>query len=61
MSLLYSRRFLTPTPDAFNQTLMAVPIIVLYEIGILASKIFNRISRRKKEQEEKEENEKNEN
>lgn len=53
--------FLTPTPDAFNQTLMAVPIIVLYEIGILASKIFNRISRRKKEQEEKEENEKNEN
>jgi sec-independent protein translocase protein TatC len=33
---------LTPTPDAFNQTLMAVPIIVLYEIGILASRIFNR-------------------
>ena len=33
---------LTPTPDAFNQTLMAVPIIVLYEVGILASRIFNR-------------------
>jgi sec-independent protein translocase protein TatC len=32
--------FLTPTPDAFNQTLMAVPIILLYEIGILASRIF---------------------
>ncbi len=31
---------LTPTPDAFNQTLMAVPIILLYEVGILASKIF---------------------
>ncbi|MFN3479168.1 MAG: twin-arginine translocase subunit TatC [Thermodesulfovibrionales bacterium] len=31
---------LTPTPDAFNQTLMAVPIIVLYEAGILVSKIF---------------------
>lgn len=38
---------LTPTPDAFNQTLMAVPIIILYEIGILACKILNR--RKKKE------------
>lgn len=36
---------LTPTPDAFNQTLMAVPIIILYEGGILASRIF---ARRKK-------------
>ncbi|RJR19427.1 MAG: twin-arginine translocase subunit TatC [Nitrospiraceae bacterium] len=33
---------LTPTPDAFNQTLMAVPIIILYEAGIWASRIFNR-------------------
>lgn len=33
---------LTPTPDAFNQTLMAVPIIVLYEVGIWASRIFNK-------------------
>jgi sec-independent protein translocase protein TatC len=32
---------LTPTPDAFNQILMAVPIIVLYEVGIWASKILN--------------------
>ncbi|RJQ15297.1 MAG: twin-arginine translocase subunit TatC [Nitrospiraceae bacterium] len=32
---------LTPTPDAFNQTLMAVPILVLYEAGILASRILN--------------------
>jgi len=31
---------LTPTPDAFNQTLMAVPIIVLYEIGIWISPFF---------------------
>ena len=31
---------LTPTPDAFNQTLMALPMIVLYEVGILASRIF---------------------
>ncbi len=33
---------LTPTPDVFNQTLMAVPIIILYEIGILVSRIFMR-------------------
>lgn len=34
--------FLTPTPDAFNQSLMAVPMIVLYEAGILISKLFVR-------------------
>lgn len=33
---------LTPTPDAFNQTLMALPIILLYEAGILASRILDR-------------------
>ena len=33
---------LTPTPDAFNQVLMAVPIIILYEIGILLSIIIYR-------------------
>ncbi|HMK49783.1 MAG TPA: twin-arginine translocase subunit TatC [Thermodesulfovibrionales bacterium] len=33
---------LTPTPDAFNQTLMALPMIVLYEVGILASRLFVR-------------------
>ncbi len=33
---------LTPTPDAFNQTLMAIPIIILYEAGILASRILNK-------------------
>ncbi|GAB4482381.1 MAG: twin-arginine translocase subunit TatC [Thermodesulfovibrionales bacterium] len=33
---------LTPTPDAFNQVLMAVPIIVLYEAGILFSRMFRR-------------------
>jgi sec-independent protein translocase protein TatC len=31
---------LTPTPDAFNQTLMAIPIIFLYEAGIHVSKFF---------------------
>ncbi len=33
---------LTPTPDAFNQLLMSVPIIILYEIGILLSRILYR-------------------
>lgn len=33
---------LTPTPDAFNQTLMAVPMIVLYEVGVFISRIFIR-------------------
>jgi sec-independent protein translocase protein TatC len=33
---------LTPTPDAFNQILMAVPIIILYEIGILLSMLIYR-------------------
>jgi sec-independent protein translocase protein TatC len=33
---------LTPTPDAFNQSLMAGPIIVLYEIGIILSRFIHR-------------------
>ena len=33
---------LTPTPDAFNQTLMAGPLIILYEIGIICARIFGR-------------------
>jgi sec-independent protein translocase protein TatC len=33
---------LTPTPDAFNQTLMAGPLILLYEVGIIAARIFGR-------------------
>jgi len=33
---------LTPTPDMVNQTLLAVPIIVLYEMSIWLVKIFER-------------------
>jgi len=33
---------LTPTPDMINQSLMAGPIIILYEIGIVAARIFGR-------------------
>jgi sec-independent protein translocase protein TatC len=33
---------LTPTPDVFNQTLMAGPLIILYEVGIISARIFGR-------------------
>ncbi len=33
---------LTPTPDALNQTLMALPIIVLYELSIWISPLFEK-------------------
>jgi sec-independent protein translocase protein TatC len=33
---------LTPTPDAFNQMLMAGPLIILYEVGIVCARIFAR-------------------
>ncbi len=33
---------LTPTPDAFNQSLMAGPLIMLYEVGILSARLFRR-------------------
>jgi sec-independent protein translocase protein TatC len=33
---------LTPTPDIFNQVLMAGPIIVLFELGILSARLFSR-------------------
>jgi sec-independent protein translocase protein TatC len=31
---------LTPTPDIFNQAVMAVPLIILYEVGIIAVRLF---------------------
>ena len=30
---------ITPTPDPVNQTIVAVPIILLYELGILFARI----------------------
>ena len=32
---------LTPTPDAINQSLMALPLIILYELSILAVKFLS--------------------
>ena len=33
---------LTPTPDAFNMMLMAVPLYILYEIGILGMRFWGK-------------------
>jgi sec-independent protein translocase protein TatC len=33
---------ITPTPDAFNMTIMSLPIYLLYEIGILGARIFGK-------------------
>jgi sec-independent protein translocase protein TatC len=31
---------MTPTPDAFNLLLMAVPLILLYEVGIVSVRLW---------------------
>lgn len=36
---------LTPTPDIFNQSLMALPMCLLYEVGIIAARITARRSK----------------
>ena len=46
--------FLTP-PDVVSQVLMAVPLILLYEISIYVAKIFGKKSDVKKPEEEEEE------
>ena len=33
---------LTPTPDVVNQLLMAVPLVILYEVSIVAVRLFGR-------------------
>ncbi len=33
---------LTPTPDVFNQTILSLPIYLLYELGILFARVFGR-------------------
>src|SRR3989442_3210356 len=33
---------LTPTPDAFNQTLIAGPLIILYDVGIVCARSFGK-------------------
>ena len=33
---------LTPTPDPFNQTIMATPMYIFYELGIVGAKLFGK-------------------
>jgi sec-independent protein translocase protein TatC len=41
--------FLTP-PDIISQTLLAVPVYLLYELGILMSRLFSRERRQDTEE-----------
>ncbi len=40
LAVFFIAAILTPTPDIFNQCMMAVPMICLYEIGIVAVRIL---------------------
>jgi sec-independent protein translocase protein TatC len=40
---------LTPTPDMVNQTLMAGPLCILYEVGIVMARIFGKRARKPKD------------
>ena len=33
---------LTPTPDPFNQCIMALPMYFFYEVGIISAKFFGK-------------------
>jgi len=33
---------LTPTPDPFNQSIMAVPMYAFYELGIVGARLFGK-------------------
>ncbi len=40
--ILIASAILTPSPDAISQVLMAGPLLVLYELGVVASKFIQR-------------------
>jgi sec-independent protein translocase protein TatC len=42
----------TPTPDAVNQTIMALPIYILYELGMLAARLVIKKKERERAKEE---------
>lgn len=42
---------LTPTPDVFNQALMAGPLCLLYEVGIVAARLIEKARRSQTRQE----------
>lgn len=55
IAILILAAILTPTPDPINQIIFAFPLIILYEISIIVSKV---VERTKKKNEQKENNEK---
>ncbi len=42
IGIFIAAAILTPTPDAVNQLLMAVPMLVLYELSIIAVRFFEK-------------------
>lgn len=56
--ILILAAIITPTPDPVNQMVFAFPLIILYEISIIVSKIVEK-TKKKKEQNDKNENQTN--
>lgn len=52
--LLVAAAIITPTPDPMNMAVVAIPLILLYELGIIVSAIFGRTIIRDEEKAEKE-------
>lgn len=44
--LMVLAAIITPTPDPLNMAVVAIPLILLYELGILISAIFHRTTKR---------------
>ncbi|MBI3398437.1 MAG: twin-arginine translocase subunit TatC [Deltaproteobacteria bacterium] len=42
LAIFIAAAILTPTPDAFSQILMAVPMMVLYEVGVIVARVFGK-------------------
>ncbi len=42
MVILLASAIITPSTDPFNMALVALPLLVLYEIGIIVARIFAR-------------------
>lgn len=51
--LLVAAAIITPTPDPINLTVVAVPLILLYELAILISQVFGKTIIRDEERAEK--------
>ncbi|GMR05109.1 MAG: twin-arginine translocase subunit TatC [Thermodesulfobacteriota bacterium] len=42
LAIIVASAIFTPTPDIFNQLLMAGPLLVLYALGVVVAKIFGK-------------------